>query len=220
VIKLPTQDADPRDPSVQAKKYAYLLLEPFLTPEVMAYLNDQSPENFEAAKEVLTSPLFQTAFAESQEYVNGTKKLDPWQGFLPDASEFPPTPEEKPAAPAEPAPKRRGAPLGNNNALKHGFYARRLPASHLAGLEFTGTKSLEDEINVLRIFIRRVVDLGGETTDLMQATSMLRIITFATMGINRLVRTQITVADPVSHKNDALYAALNEFTEHPELFDE
>jgi hypothetical protein len=189
--ELPVTPAAPsRDPSLQAKKYALLLLEPFLTPEVQAYLKDQSPKNLEAAKDIITSPLFQTAFTEAMAYTKGEKHLDPWLGFLPDSSEFPVTADSEP----KPYVKRpRGAPAGNNNALKHGFYARRLPSSHLAGLESTDVDNLKDEITVLRIFIRRVVDLGGEVEDLGVAVNLLRIISFATMGINRLVRTQASL---------------------------
>ena len=120
----------------------------------------------------------------------------------------------------DPRPKRgkRGAPKGNNNALKHGFYARQISDSDLAGLDQTHSTSLEDEIEVMRIFMRRVVELGSQTADLEKAINLLRILTFASMGINRLVRTQITLADPANEGANVLRTALAELeNEWPEL---
>jgi hypothetical protein len=113
--------------------------------------------------------------------------------------------------------RRRGAPKGNNNALKHGFYARKISTSDLDGLEETLSTNLKDEIEVMRIFMRRVVELGSKTSDLEKAINLLRILTFASMGINRLVRTQITLANPSTEAN-LLQAALAELEdEWPEL---
>jgi hypothetical protein len=116
----------------------------------------------------------------------------------------------------DPHPKR-GAPKGNNNALKHGFYSRKIPVTDLAGLDQTLSTNLEDEIEVMRIFMRRVVELGSKTSDLEKTINLLRILTFASMGINRLVRTQITLANP-SNEANLLQAALAELEdEWPEL---
>jgi uncharacterized protein YjcR len=86
-------------------------------------------------------------------------------------------------------PKKRGAPYGNQNALTHGFYARRLPQSQLEGLEDTTVRSLEDEIGVMRVFSRKVAELGAEVEELDEAKSVLNTLSNATGSINRLVRT-------------------------------
>jgi len=92
--------------------------------------------------------------------------------------------------PVEPqAKKKRGAPQGNQNALTHGFYARRLPQSQLDGLEETTTRSLEDEIGMMRVFSRKVAELGAEVEDLDEAKSLLNTLSNATGSINRMVRT-------------------------------
>lgn len=202
------------DVVTQAKKLAHVILEPYLTPEVEKYLTDPSKQNFEKAKDILSLPAFRTALNYSLEIAGGKIPLDPWLGFLPPATN---SPEEKEAAAAPDGKKHPGAPLGNNNAYKHGFYARRLPGSHVAGLEYTGMRSLEDEITVLRIFIRRVVDLGGSTEDLSQAINLLRIISLATMGINRLMRTQLSIADPYNEPMDKLRRALEEMEDDPDF---
>jgi hypothetical protein len=202
------------DPSTQAKKLAAVILDPYLTPEVEAYIKDPSKINFEKAKDILTLPAFRTALTQALEVGSGKVPLDPWLGFLPPATN---SPEELEAAAAPDGKKHRGAPLGNRNAYKHGFYARRLPGSHVAGLEYTGTKSLEDEITVLRIFIRRVIDLGGVTEDLDQAINILRIVSFATMGLNRLIRTQLSIAHPYNEPMDQLAKALAEMENDPDF---
>jgi hypothetical protein len=211
----PTPQVKPLyDPLTQAKKLATVILDPFMTPEVEAYFKDQSKINFEKAKDILTLPAFRTALNQALEVGSGKVPLDPWLGFLPPATN---SPEELEAAAAPDGKKHRGAPLGNRNAYKHGFYARRLPGSHVAGLEYTGTKSLEDEISMLRIFIRRVIDLGGATEDLDQAINILRIVSFAAMGLNRLIRTQLTIADPYNEPMDKLAKALESLKNDPEV---
>ena len=210
----PSSNGQLYDSAAQARKLAALLLDPWMTPEVEAYMKDSSHENFEKAKDILTLPAFRTTLNQVTELTQGHVSLDPWLGFLPPAAN---SPDEQEAAADTGGKKHRGAPLGNHNAYKHGFYARRLPGSHVAGLEYTGTRSLEDEISVLRIFIRRVIDLGGETEDLGQAMSILRIISLATLGINRLVRTQLTIADPYNEPMDKLAKALEEMENDPEF---
>lgn len=96
---------------------------------------------------------------------------------------------------AEPSPKR-GAPYGNINGLTHGFYSRCLPAASLEGLEETGANSLKDEIEVMRVFARKVAELGAEVQDLEAAKSLLHILSIATSAINRLVRTHVHIPDP------------------------
>ena len=90
----------------------------------------------------------------------------------------------------EPKPQRKpGGQPGNQNALTHGFYARRLPQSQLDGLEDTTVRSLEDEIGVMRVFSRKVAELGAEVDDLDEAKSVLNSLANATGSINRMVRT-------------------------------
>lgn len=108
---------------------------------------------------------------------------------------------------------KRGAPEGNANALTHGFYSRRLPASALEGLEETGVNSLKDEIEVMRIFARKVAELGADVQDLEQAKSLLHILSIATSAINRLVRTHVYIPDPTSDPGYVLREALMELEE-------
>ena len=52
-------------------------------------------------------------------------------------------------------PRRRGAPFGNRNALKHGFYARNFDPGDTKDLDEHEFDGLTDEIILLRVYIRR-----------------------------------------------------------------
>jgi uncharacterized protein YjcR len=116
-------------------------------------------------------------------------------------------------------PKRKpGGQPGNQNALTHGFYARRLPQSQLDGLEDTSIRSLEDEIGVMRVFSRKVAELGAEVEDLDEAKSVLNTLSNATGSINRMVRTHSRLPDLEMDPGTMLRRALEELElEWPEL---
>ena len=91
---------------------------------------------------------------------------------------------------SNPSPRRRGAPPGNLNALKHGFYARnRKPVGgkDLVAAEFFG---LEEEIAMLRAFIRQVYATGIETNTFSESRALLRVLCLASGSLNRLLLTQ------------------------------
>ena len=102
---------------------------------------------------------------------------------------------------ARPA-RRPGGQPHNNNALKHGFYARNLPAADTAGLEDLPLDALADEINLLRVLIRRVAEKTGPDQPLEESMAHLRLITFALTCLARLMRTQT-------------YIGINPLEEHP-----
>ena len=71
--------------------------------------------------------------------------------------------------------KKRGAPKGNLNALKHGFYSRVLDeAEKLDFKSATGLEGIDDEIALLRVKIKSVLEKDPENIKLiMQATNAL-----------------------------------------------
>ena len=86
---------------------------------------------------------------------------------------------------------RRGAPAGNTNALKHGFYARKFrpaEAKDLDGYTFDGVK---EEILVLRVIIRRTLELAQSTEDRAEVIALLRVVSLAVIALTRLVRTEL-----------------------------
>jgi hypothetical protein len=118
-------------------------------------------------------------------------------------NDFPPS--TLPSLP--PTPKRRGAPSGNTNALKHGFYAHHFKKKDLDDLEKSSLGSVADEIALLRVFTRRVVELGMNVDDLPQAVDLLRVLCLASSSLNRLLRTQKLLAP---EENDEVGRAISE----------
>src|SRR4030042_2240032 len=80
------------------------------------------------------------------------------------------------------ARKPRGAPRGNKNALKHGFYSKVLNEAQQLDLELAGeSEGLDDEIALLRVKIKALLEKDPNNIQLiMQASSTLA----------RLVRTR------------------------------
>jgi len=92
---------------------------------------------------------------------------------------------------ASPSPKRRrGAQPGNANALKHGYYASRLPAADVAAIKGHVFFGLEEEIELLRVFIARLADHINENLDLDKVLSIIRILDLTLISLSRLKRTE------------------------------
>ncbi len=118
----------------------------------------------------------------------------------------------------QPSSRSRGGQPGNSNALKYGFYSRRLPARELDGLDQTTANSLKDEIDVMRVFSRKVAELGSDVDELDKATDLLRVLSLATTSINRLVKTHSRMPDPLMDPAALLRQSLLELEdEWPEL---
>jgi len=60
----------------------------------------------------------------------------------------------------------RGAPLNNLNALKHGFYARKFRQTDLVDLAESKFTGLNEEITMLRVFMRGVIEQSSSATTL------------------------------------------------------
>lgn len=118
-------------------------------------------------------------------------------------------PERSSPAPAVRA-RRRGGQVGNTNAVKHGFYSRQLKKRDLADLENSEFKGLTEEISLLRIYIRQVVDLGKDVRDLFTAMELMRVICLATANLARLVRVQQVLVDPHNDLEMALAEVIEE----------
>jgi hypothetical protein len=86
----------------------------------------------------------------------------------------------------EKAERKRGPPKGNQNARKHGFYSRVLDEAEQLDFELaTGVEGIDDEIALLRVKIKSLVEHDPENIKLiMQATNTLA----------RLVRTRYHIS--------------------------
>jgi len=71
--------------------------------------------------------------------------------------------------------KRRGAPKGNQNARKHGFYSKVLDEAERLDLELaTGVEGIDDEIALLRVKIKSILAHDPDNVKLiMQITNTL-----------------------------------------------
>ncbi len=84
------------------------------------------------------------------------------------------------------AGKKRGAPKGNQNARKHGFYSRVLDeAERLDFEQATDVEGLDDEIALLRVKIKSLLAHDPEN---------IRLIMQATNTLVRLVRTRYNIS--------------------------
>lgn len=82
----------------------------------------------------------------------------------------------------------RGAPKGNLNALKHGFYSRLFHASEAGDLSPDQLTSLENEIKLVRVMIRRTMELADGINDLGEATRVLDALGAASTRLSKLLR--------------------------------
>ncbi len=89
----------------------------------------------------------------------------------------------------EPSKRKRGAPEGNRNSLKHGFYARVFDeADKLDFTDAAGIEGIDEEIALLRHEIKKAIS-GGDSRNLL-------LLIKAAGALEKLVRTryQITAA--------------------------
>jgi len=77
--------------------------------------------------------------------------------------------------------RKRGAPLGNQNARKHGFYSKVLTPGQEAALKASSVEGLDREIGIIRMKIMSVLSNDPQN---------MRALTLAMSSLNRLVRTR------------------------------
>jgi hypothetical protein len=88
-----------------------------------------------------------------------------------------------------PPPNKRGAPLGNQNARTHGFYAKKLSKKEQAALDdAAGINGVDNEIALLRVKIGSIIDSGQGN---------LRVLNAAISTLAKLLKLKDTL-----HKNN------------------
>ena len=81
--------------------------------------------------------------------------------------------------------RKRGAPKGNQNARKHGFYSKILDKDEQRDFELaTGVEGIDDEIALLRVKIKSLIECDPEN---------IRLIMQAVNALERLVRTRYNI---------------------------
>ena len=80
---------------------------------------------------------------------------------------------------------KRGAPKGNQNARKHGFYSKVLDEAEQLDFQLaTGVEGVDDEIALLRVKIKSLLERDPEN---------IKLIMQATNTLVRLVRTRYNI---------------------------
>ncbi len=80
---------------------------------------------------------------------------------------------------------KRGAPKGNQNARKHGFYSRVLDEAEQLDFELaTGVEGIDDEIALLRVKIKSLLERDPEN---------IKLIMGATNALERLITTRYKI---------------------------
>lgn len=85
---------------------------------------------------------------------------------------------------------KRGAPYGNTNALKHGFYSRQLRRRERNDLQKIEVRGLVDEISFMRVLVRRLMEKYDPAQPVSVDMQLVSVVSRALTCLNGLVRTQ------------------------------
>jgi hypothetical protein len=86
--------------------------------------------------------------------------------------------------------RRRGAQPGNFNATTHGFYSRQLQPVDLVEIDQAQFASVDQEIELLRISIRRLIESSLQPKTIAEANDNMRTLCLAMQTLSSLVRIQ------------------------------
>ncbi len=86
--------------------------------------------------------------------------------------------------------RRRGGQPGNHNALTHGFYSRYFTQVDVKDLGQYAFSGLDDEVALIRIYIRHLIELGSRPDSPYDPLTILRAICLASSSLTRLLKTQ------------------------------
>ncbi len=106
--------------------------------------------------------------------------------------------------------RSRGAPRGNLNALKHGFYSRLYHIHESSDLSDSEASSLENEITLLRVMIRRTMALADGIEDLKEATRVLDELGAAANRLANLLKAQKSLSESHTQMADEISAAIQQ----------
>lgn len=91
-----------------------------------------------------------------------------------------------------------GAPPGNQNARKHGFYGKLFTSDEQIDLiELSSDKSIEDELGMQRVLIRRLIDYIGDNNGKLLPEEYAQLVQVAFSGLRNiaaLLRTEKALA--------------------------
>jgi hypothetical protein len=111
--------------------------------------------------------------------------------------------------------RQRGAQPGNLNALKHGFYSRYFKANEVEAVQDLHGGDLSEEIEALRVIIRRVLALSSNIDDVNTGLRLLSTFSAAAAQLSGLVKVQSIIQqdDDEDSFENALRQAIHEWHE-------
>jgi hypothetical protein len=112
-----------------------------------------------------------------------------------------------------PPKKKRGAPPGNTNAIKHGYYSPRFgPASRRdpQNLDSTG---IVDQIDLLKLYLRHVRELSDQLENVHDQASLLNVLTQSMASLTRLMHIQRIISGSMDQKESARAAIFKVFAD-------
>jgi len=86
--------------------------------------------------------------------------------------------------------RKRGGQPGNLNALKHGFYSRQFRDQEIQDLEDVDAAGLKDEIAMMRVMARRLMEMSMGCQDLDQLVSVVGALGMASSRLASMLRTE------------------------------
>ncbi len=97
--------------------------------------------------------------------------------------------------------QKRGAPRGNHNALKHGFYSAAFKEQELRLLHELPVTDLSAEVDLIRVMSYRflqALNASPASLDVETQLAALRAVSLSAHSITRLLHVQLLL----SHLND------------------
>ena len=108
------------------------------------------------------------------------------------------------------AKRKRGAQPGNRNALKHGFYASKFSQQELASLD-TLQIGLVDEIILLRLMMRRVVEQAGAQESTLDEWSItLQRLSLVANRLARLLKIHQELTGEKEDNKESVFQAFRD----------
>jgi len=112
-----------------------------------------------------------------------------------------------------PRSRKRGGQPGNKNALTHGFYSKTFAPAEDRDIDEIKQISLDSEIDMLRVSIRRIFDLTATVTDPLQAVRYVHVLTRAVTSLDHLVVRQHALHNTQTDIDNSLREALDELND-------
>lgn len=107
--------------------------------------------------------------------------------------------------------RKRGAQPGNKNALTHGFYSKTFAPAEDRDIDAIDQISLDSEIDMLRVSIRRIFELTAGVSDPLQAVRYVHVLTRAVTSLDHLIIRQNALHNTQTDLDASIQEALDEF---------